>query len=96
MLQGTSLGPLPPIYPYHALHMARVDGIDVCGPFFKASVRRNMSMGFWHYPRKRTFRETYQISHNKQVKPPFFHYYLAFESFARSIISRTIDVLASA
>ena len=32
--------------------MARVDGIDVYGTFYKPSVRGNMSMGFWMFFRK--------------------------------------------
>jgi len=30
---------------YHALHMGRLDGIDVCRLFFIVSVRGNMSSG---------------------------------------------------
>jgi hypothetical protein len=41
-----------PLHPRHALHMDRVDGIDVCGAFFIASVRGNMSMVFRSFLRK--------------------------------------------
>ena len=38
--------------------MGRVDGIDVCELFFIPYVRGNISIGFWHFLRQRTFRET--------------------------------------
>ena len=34
------------LYQRYTLHMARVDGIDVCGTFFMVSVRGNMLIGF--------------------------------------------------
>jgi len=43
---------------YHALNMGRVDGIDVCGQFFVASVRGNMSLGFSVIFEKLSFKET--------------------------------------
>lgn len=48
-------------YQNYALHMGRVDGIDVCGSFFVASVRGNMSIGFSVIFEKTTFKETYQM-----------------------------------
>jgi len=38
--------------------MGRVDGIDVCGQFFVASVRGNMSLGFSVIFEKLSFKET--------------------------------------
>jgi len=39
-----------------------VDGIDVCEPFFIASVRGNMSMGLSVIFKKSPFAETYRIT----------------------------------
>ena len=52
---------LQPCYQYHALHMARVDRIDVCELFFIASVRGNMSMGFSVIFEKSPFAGTYPL-----------------------------------
>gem|GEM_PF-6767650 len=46
----------------NGLNMARVDGIDVCGLFFIASVRGNMSMGFSVIFEKPSYEETCQLT----------------------------------
>lgn len=51
---------LSTLYLHNALHMGRVDGIDVCRPFFIASVRGNMSIGFLLIFEKSPFSGTYQ------------------------------------
>ena len=48
------------LYLHNTLHMGRVDEIDVCGPFFIASVRGNMSMAFSTIFEKPPFAGTYQ------------------------------------
>jgi len=42
--------------------MARVGGIDVCGPFLKPSVRGNMSIGFLTIFEKPSYEETCQLT----------------------------------